>query len=374
MSIVLAAGLTNFRNYSTVTLTDLPSGLLAFHGRNGAGKTNILEAVSLLSPGRGLRGAGIADIQKIDSDRQTSPWTVGADIEGMFGPARFGTGADPATERRIIRINGENTKGQATLAEHIAVLWLTPQMDRLFIEGAGSRRRFFDRLVYSFDAGHAARVSRYEQAMAQRSRLLKESRAADPAWLAVLETAMAENGVAIAAARRDFIRRLQAAEDSGIESDFPRAALQIKGILEERLGIISAVDLEAEFSETLRRDRAIDGVRGGAGSGPHRSDFSAVYLAKSRPAGECSTGEQKALLIGIVLAQARLVAAAQGAPPILLLDEIVAHLDDGRRRALFDILKALGGQVWMTGTDAALFSGAAPVFFAVEGGTIRRAA
>lgn len=371
MTFVESLHLTNFRSYGTAAIDGLKPGLIVLHGPNGAGKTNVLEALSLLSPGRGLRGAKTMEIQKRASDRTQQPWAVAAKVDSPFGPASLGTGADPHVERRLVRVNGEAAKGQAALAEYLSCVWLTPQMDRLFLDGASVRRRFLDRLVFAFDPGHAGRLTRYENATAQRARILREQTNPDPAWLGALESAMAETGIAIAAARADFVRRLRSAGNPA-ENLFPRADIGIAGTIDELLSRAPALEVEKLFRYQLRETRPQDAINGGAATGPHRSDFLVRYAERDMPAAQCSTGEQKALLTGIVLAHARLVAAEKGAPPVLLLDEIAAHLDESRRTCLFTLLQNLGGQVWMTGTDAALFSSIAGTahFFEVREGNI----
>ncbi|MBL4805076.1 MAG: DNA replication and repair protein RecF, partial [Alphaproteobacteria bacterium] len=237
-------------------------------------------------------------------------------------------------------------------------VWLTPQMDRLFLDSSSHRRRFLDRLVFAFDPGHSGRVTRYENAMRQRSKLLQEgakNNGADPSWLKGLESQMAETGVAIAAARLEFVGRLQAAVKKSDEEHFPQATLKATGTLEELLGNESALSVEEMFAYQLEQSRSRDEITGGAATGPHKSDLQVVYTAKDMPADQCSTGEQKALLIGITLAHARLIVAERGRAPLLLLDEVAAHLDENRRAALYSILKELGGQAWLTGTDKSLF-------------------
>lgn len=343
---------TNFRSYGETGLTDLPAGPVILHGRNGAGKTNLLEAVSLFSPGRGLRNAKLEEMQKRNAP---SPWAVSARIDTIYGPVRIGTGRDPDKETRAIRINGEPARTRGTLAEYLSCLWLTPQMDGLFLDSAGARRRFLDRLAFAFDPGHAGRISRYENALRQRSKLLQDG-PADPLWLDGLEETLAQTGAAVAAARIDCIARLQAACDrTGATGPFPRARLRAAGTVEELLQSAPALEVEEMIRYQLRASRPRDAASGGAATGPHKSDLAVDYAGKDMPAAQCSTGEQKALLIGIVLAHARLIAAERGAPPILLLDEVAAHLDDSRRAALYDILLNLGGQVWLTGTDESLF-------------------
>lgn len=353
MSFLSQLQLYRFRCYGQARLDNLPPGLIVLTGPNGAGKTNVLEGISMLSPGRGLRGARLEDIQSM---HESAPWAVSAVVGSSSGFIQIGTGIDPAKDKRVVHIQGVPSKSQSALADHLSVIWLTPQMDRLFLDGAGARRKFFDRLVFAFDPGHAGRVTRYENALGQRSRLLKEG-GADPLWLRSLEAQMAETGVAIAAARLDFLQRLQLACDHSFGNPFPRAHLQMTGTVEELLAAGSALQVEEMLAYQLSESRLRDAETGGAASGPHKSDLQVRFAAKDMPADQCSTGEQKALLIGIVLAHARLIAAERGAPPVLLLDEIAAHLDENRRSALFDLLASLGGQAWMTGTDSALFSG-----------------
>jgi len=421
MAFIKEITLTGFRCYEGAQLSGLQPGPLVLYGPNGAGKTNILEAVSLLSPGRGLRGAKVGEIQRLiaappltpplaggDSSAPFAgtrssvplaggdssfhppasggagggdmpPWSISAKLETLYGETQVGTGRDADKERRLVRINGAPAKGQNALAEYLACVWLTPQMDRLFIEAAGTRRRFLDRLVFAFDASHAGRITRYENALSQRARLLKEQERPDPAWLEGLEAGMAETGVAIAAARLDFAQRLQKACDRAAgaeEAFFPRARLQITGTIEELLARAPALEVEEMFRYQLRETRPRDAVAGGAATGPHRSDLAVRYAAKDMPADLCSTGEQKALLIGIILAHGRLIAAERGAPPLLLLDEVAAHLDEQRRAALYDLLLAMKAQVWLTGTDRSLFDALGPrgQYFAVRDSRIEAAA
>ncbi|NCC21344.1 MAG: DNA replication/repair protein RecF [Alphaproteobacteria bacterium] len=371
MSHITRLQLTNFRSYAQACLERLHGGPVVLTGPNGAGKTNILEAVSLFSPGRGLRGAKMTEMQQRGDD---APWALSATVETPYGSAKIGTGLDPATEKRIVRVNGETARGQTALSEYLSCVWLTPQMDRIFLDSAGSRRRFLDRLVFTFDPGHTGRVTRYENAMGQRSKLLREGKG-DPAWLAGLEAQMAETGVAISAARLDYVQRLQRACDKVTEEEtthFPRARIGASGFVEESLSGMPALRVEEMFREKLAQARAADAATGGAAFGPHRSDLLVAYAAKDMPAAQCSTGEQKALLVGIILAHARLLAAERGIAPVLLLDEVAAHLDDSRRAALFRILLSLRTQVWLTGTDAALFAGLQPdgQFCTVDGGRV----
>ena len=284
-------------------------------------------------------------------------WGVSAQIDIDGGDVKLGTGLNPTTGRRMVRINGVDAKSQNALSDYLSCLWLTPQMDRLFIEGASSRRKFLDRLIFTFDAGHSGRVTRFENAMRQRSKLLQEGEA-DLVWLNSLESQMAETGVSIAAARLDFVERLQNSCDCADASEdmfFPKASVQARGTIEELLQNSPAVEVEKLYAYQLEQSRARDALVGGASTGPHKSDMHVVYTTKNMEAAQCSTGEQKALLIGLVLAHGRLMMAERGAPPVLLLDEIAAHLDEDRREALFARLMAIGGQVWMSGTDAVLF-------------------
>ena len=360
--------LTDFRNYREARL-DLDTGPVVLTGPNGAGKTNLLEAISFLSPGRGLRNARLAEIDRRDD--AAGPWAVAATIETRRASLRIGTGRESAEdERRVVRIDGEPARGQAALAECLGVLWLTPQMDRLFLEGPGGRRRFVDRLVLGLDPAHAGRVARYEQAMRERSRLLRDG-PADPAWLAALEQIMAEQGVAVAAARREAIECLDRT-CAEVECPFPRARMRLDGKLEAWLAEMPALAAEEKFKAALQESRGIDAASGGAALGPHRSDLGVTHAEKDLPAEQASTGEQKALLISIVLAQAALQREVRGEPPILLLDEVAAHLDAVRRHTLFERLDGLESQAWLTGTDAALFTPlrATARFVSVADGTL----
>ena len=369
---VTRLALTDFRNYRTARL-DLAAGPVVLTGLNGAGKTNLLEAVSVLSPGRGLRNARLADFdrRRADSEEAETGWAVAATVATHRGEVRIGTGRDPAGgERRVVRIDGENTRGQAALGEVIGVTWLTPQMDRLFIEGPSARRRFLDRLVLGLDPAHAARVSSYEHAMRERSRLLRDN-ANDAAWFDAVEETMAAQGVAVAAARRDAVERLDEA-CAAAEGPFPRARLVLQGTVEAWLDKLPALAAEDRFRAALKDNRAADAASGGATVGPHRSDLAVTHAERGFPAEAMSTGEQKALLISIVLAHARLQRQVRGEPPLLLLDEVAAHLDAARRDALFATLLDLESQVWLTGTDAAIFEplGQAARFLSVADGAL----
>lgn len=326
----------DFRSYAALSLDPGP-GFVVLTGDNGAGKTNILEAVSLLSPGRGLRGASLPEMA-----RKGGAGHFG--VAARLGDVTLGTGTETNTpERRLVRVNGAPASANA-LSEWLSLVWLTPAMDRLFVEGAAERRRFLDRLVLALDPGHARNASRYEAAMRQRNRLLGEERA-DPEWLGALEAQMADHGRAIASARARLVDLLAqtlagANEDASV---FAHPSLALDGWRDD-----------GDFAAELRLGRRRDAAAGRALAGPHRSDLAVVHATKGQPAGRCSTGEQKALLLAIVIAHADLVAGRTGRRPILLFDEVAAHLDERRRAALFERLEGRG-QVWVTGTDRTLF-------------------
>jgi DNA replication and repair protein RecF len=341
--------LTDFRNYRTLAL-DLDPVPIVATGANGAGKTNLLEAVSFLAPGRGLRQSRLSEI---DFQAVATGWAVAATVESANGPVEIGTGRVAPDEKRIVRIAGKPMRSQSALAEYVSAVWLTPQMDRLFVEGPAGRRRFLDRLAYGFDTAHAGRVSAYESAMRQRSKLLRDG-AGDAVWLGVLESTMAERGVAIAAARREIAERLNRA-CALAESPFPKASLQLDGALETWLESLPALEVEERMRASLAEARRQEAENARAPVGPHRSDLLVRHVDKDQAAELCSTGEQKALLISIVLADARLRAAERNAAPLLLLDEVAAHLDQRRREALFDEIDNLHAQVWLTGTDVSTF-------------------
>jgi len=352
--------LTRFRSYPALDL-DTAAPILVLAGENGAGKTNLLEAISLLVPGRGLRGARMAELgHRGSGDAAGGPWAVAGRFATPLGPLSLGTGVeDPSATRRSFRLDGAAPRSQAEIASRVAAVWLTPQMDRLFQDGASARRRFLDRLVWALEPGHAREVAAYDTAMAERNRLLAEARDGgriDPLWLASLEDAMARHGVAVAAARRVLVARLNAAVAGGVAGAFPAAEASIACTLDSALAEGPALDAEERFRAALAEGRAGDAASGGARQGPHRADLVLTHVAKRLPAPLCSTGEQKALLVGLVLAHAALIGAQRGAAPILLLDEVAAHLDRPRREALFDVLPRLGAQVFLTGTDAGVFA------------------
>jgi DNA replication and repair protein RecF len=335
MAAVSRLTLTDFRSYAAAALEPGPGFVLLF-GENGAGKTNLLEAVSMLAPGRGLRGAALSDMARQGS---SGAWAVAA----RLGATEIGTGTlAAAPERRQVRINGASAAVNS-LSEWLSVLWLTPAMDRLFTTSAGDRRRFLDRLVLALEPGHAHHASRYEAAMRARNKLLAEDRP-DEAWLTSLELAMAEHGAAGAEARIRTVTALGERLASARDDQFPQAEIALEG---SEIG---------DLAHTFKANRARDAAAGRTTEGPHRTDLTVLHRAKRMPAASSSTGEQKALLLGLVLAHAELVAERRGEPPILLLDEVAAHLDPKRRAALFERLDGRG-QVWMTATEESLFEG-----------------
>lgn len=348
--------LTEFRNYSSLSL-DLEPGAVVFTGENGAGKTNLLEALSFLTPGRGLRRANYGEVAREGSD---GGFAVHAKVIGPMGECTIGTGtagaAGDGEAGRRIRINGAPAKSAEALLEWLRVTWITPSMDGLFTGPAGDRRRFLDRLVLAIDPSHGQRALDYEKAMRGRNRLLAEN-SRDSVWFDAIETQMVETGTAIAAARAELVGLLTSMIARLPEgSPFPKAAVALSGSLEEAVGHRAAVDIEEGFRNRLAEGRDHDRAAGRTLDGPHRSDLLIRHLPKDMPAEQCSTGEQKALLVGLILSHARLCGEISGLVPILLLDEIAAHLDAGRRAALFSILEELGCQVFMTGTEAALFT------------------
>ncbi len=357
--------LDHFRNYQALTLEAGP-GLMVLAGENGAGKTNILEAISLLAPGRGLRRAALPEMRQDGRTDHGFAVAAGIAADAAAPLTMIGTGIEPGKpSRRIVRINGA-AQSANSLGEWLSILWLTPAMDRLFLESAGGRRRFLDRLVLALAPSHASHASRYEAAMRARSRLLAEAaaqgKAADAAWLDALELQMAEHGAAIDAARRSLVEALGTCLARLPDAPFARPLVALYGEAwpPERL------------HDALRRGRAGDMRAGRALAGPHRADLAVTHAAKGQAAARCSTGEQKAMLLSIILAHGDLVAAQRGARPVLLLDELAAHLDPLRRAELYRRLAEGGGQVWMTGTEMALFDDApAPVTrFLVRNGKV----
>jgi DNA replication and repair protein RecF len=366
--------LTNFRSYATGEIATGGTPVVLV-GPNGAGKTNVLDALSLLSPGRGLRGAKLGEhIRKGPSVQNDALWAVAATIARNGESYEIGTGlalGPSGGERRQLRLNGAPASSTADFAEIVQMNWLTPAMDRLFIESASGRRRFLDRLVFGFDASHARRTVRYETAMRERARLLKFG-PRDPAWLDGLETEMAEAGTEMVAARAATAARLNhALELRGQAGAFPCAQLAVEG--EADALVLESPDAVTSLRERLSRARMRDAEAGRTTFGPHLSDLAVRHTQKRVDARECSTGEQKALLISIILAQAWESSHIKGAP-ILLLDEIAAHLDATRRAALAEEILALGAQAWMTGTDLSLFEafGSQAQTFVVGGGHFQR--
>jgi DNA replication and repair protein RecF len=363
--------LTDFRSYAHADIA-FDGRPAAIAGANGAGKTNLLEAISLIGPGRGLRRARLDELPRIGG---AGGWAVSARLSDGEDERRFGVGAEAdRPDRRVCRIDGAGASGPGAFAAHLRFMWLTPAQDRLFMEGAAERRRFLDRMVLAHDPAHAQMSAAYEQAMRQRQRLLDEG-ARDDRWLGALERQMAEAGVAIASARCAMASRLAAADVAGESEAFPNADLALEGTLEGALAAQKPAELEDDFAGLLAEHRRRDADAGRALNGPHRSDLLVGHREKGRPARLCSTGEQKALLIGLVLASARALrqeTTNSCAPLILLLDEIAAHLDPDRRASLFAIIDELGFQTFMTGTDKELFTawGARAQHFEAQDGAL----
>lgn len=349
--------LTFFRNYNTLRINLSPAPVLVI-GENGTGKTNILEAISLLVPGRGLRRADLPDLRAIN---HTGGWGVAADVITPDGLRHIGTGCDEGgtdLSRRLISIDQHLVRNQSQLADAVAMAWITPDMDRLLADSPSARRKFVDRLAYSFDPAHAGRVNRYEKAMRERLRILRDG-PVDAAWLNALEDDMARTGVAIAAARVHMVQSLSRVMDS-VDSAFPQAIIALVGLAETMLTTHPALLVEDALRAALHRHRDLDTQSGTTSIGPHRSDLAVTHRTKNCPAHLCSTGEQKALLITLMMAYVRVVAQVRGMMPLLLLDDIAAHLDDVRRAALFADIRTLGLQAWVTGTDRDDFTALTP--------------
>jgi DNA replication and repair protein RecF len=360
--------LTNFRSYHAAQVELARAGPVVLTGPNGAGKTNLIEAISLLAPGRGLRRATLEELAFSEGD---GAWAVNAEIEGMLGLATLGTGIDPpaaedVSPTRQCRVDREAVGSATIFADHLRVVWLVPAMDRLFNGPASERRRFLDRLVLAVDAAHSSRVAALERSLRSRNRLLEDPKR-DAHWLDAVEHETAEVAVAVAAARAETVARLAAALAGGRDEapEFPRADIALDGWMEQLLPQHSATEIEDRYRALLKDNRARDAAAGRTLDGPHLSDLKVSYAGKQIAAADASTGEQKALLIRLVLAHAGLIKDMTGFAPVLLLDEVIAHLDPARRASLYDALSGLGAQVWMTGADPAAFGdivGRAQVF------------
>lgn len=385
-------------------MQDLDTGFVVITGRNGAGKTNCLEAVSLLSPGRGLRNANPHDLKRnideIENARtgtdqnipQTAPynplkrstnWVIQGSILCRTTHDHYsddliniGTGQNPTGQGRIAKINGEKISALSHLSDVFSCIWFTPAMSGLFMGSVSERRRFFDRLVFSYDPSHAGRLRRYEKLLSERSKILKtalnNNTKPDPIWLDGIEISLAETSVALAASRLELLERLEQLCVDVAGGLFPPLSLNILGGPEEMLKKNKALNVEDFLKSSFKDNRIADTYTGGsATSGAHRSDLDVIYLNKNMPADQCSTGEQKALLLTIILAHAKFIHAKHGRPPAVLLDEISAHLDEKRRHALFEILSTLKGQVWMTGTEKNLFDGLSDAqYFEIENASV----
>jgi len=349
--------LVNYRSYRRAELA-AGAGPMVVTGPNGAGKTNLIEAISFLAPGRGLRRAMLEEVASYEGD---GSWAVAAEVEGALGPIALGTGIDVPTEDGVLsrrcRIERENVSSATAFADHLRVLWLVPEMDGLFLGPASERRRFLDRLVLAIDAEHGSRVSALERALRSRNRLLEDI-SPDSRWLDAIEHEVAELGIAVAAARAETVRRLKGEIDASHDpsSPFPSAAIGLEGWMEAELATIPAIEIEDRYRAALREGRARDRAAGRTLEGPHLSDLTVHHAAKGIPAARSSTGERKALLVGLVLSHGRLVAAMHACAPVVLLDDVATFLDEERRTALLQALSRLGAQVWMTGVDASAFA------------------
>ena len=366
--------LSQFRNYETLDLP-IDAQLVSLSGDNGAGKTNLLEAISFLCAGRGLRRADLKNVSHrgLAHSPCIHSWAVSATLEGALGDIQLGTGIDAHEQGRKCRIDRAPVTSATAFADHLRLVWLTPAQDGLFTASAGERRRFLDRLVLAIDAAHGTRVSALERALRSRNKLLEES-SFDVGWASSIEREIAEIGTCVAAARAEAVARLKAliARQRNDLSPFPFADIALDGELESRVMREPASSVEDWFKDELRKTRMRDKAAGRTLTGPQMSDFIVMHGPKQAPAALSSTGEQKALLIGLILAHGQLVNEMTGIAPILLLDEIAAHLDPRRRVALYELLRDLGGQVFMTGTDASLFKdlGTDSLQLNVEGGVI----
>jgi DNA replication and repair protein RecF len=376
-AFVRRLSLTNFRSYHAAQISLGRAGPVVLTGVNGAGKTNLIEAISLLAPGRGLRRATMEELAFAEGD---GAWAVSAEIEGILGLATLGTGIDPPAGEdpapvRKCRIDRESVGSATAFADHLRVVWLTPAMDPLFNGPASERRRFLDRLVLAVDAQHSSRVAALERSLRSRNRLLEDA-PGDSHWLDAVEHETAEVAVAVAAARVETVKRLSAALDAARDQapEFPQAQIDLIGWMERLLVDHSAIEIEDRYRALLKENRPRDATAGRTLDGPHLSDLAVRHRAKNLPAAHASTGEQKALLIRLVLAHAGLIKQMTGFAPLLLLDEVVAHLDPVRRTALYDALSSLGAQVWMTSADPVSFGDIVhrANVFEVRSGTVER--
>ena len=353
MSAIIRLTLGNFRSYDEKRL-DAGADNVALIGPNGAGKTNILESLSLFAAGRGLRSAALGDMQNFSS---AAPWGVAAQLQSDANLHDLATGLDQSgtREKRLYKIDGTIMRSQECFADYLSILWLTPQMDKLWLEDKSQRRRFLDKLIAQFDPAHLGRIARYEQAMRERMKLLQtrgHPPRVDQSWILSLEKIMVESGTAIAAHRIDMIDRLNAESALHHNKEFPPFRAALDGAVEAWLGRHSALGTEDLFLQTLHNNRSDDAASGQTAAGPHRTDFLMQDAARQMPAAFCSTGEQKALLISLILAHAALIRAERGGAPIMLLDEITTHLDNIRREALMLRLVDLQSQFWLTSVDA----------------------
>ena len=359
MAYLSSLSLTGFRNYDSTSINDLGNQFIVLIGDNGAGKTNCLEGISLLSPGRGLRGARVNDCQ---SQTCTTPWAVSGKIIDHDGDeTHLGVGRNPDNpSKKIIRADGDTIKNQSDLGDILRTMWLTPQMDGLFLQSSSERRRFLDRLVATFDPAHVGRMTRMEKATRERLSILKQAHEknmdADATWLGGLENIMAETSIAISIARSDTVQKLQQIINYGFFKNFPIAQIDLQGDLENTITNKSALEAEDYAREKFESMRHVDGQIGRTHFGITRTDMVATYIEKNANAAQCSTGEQKALLTTIILAHTQMVAKRYGVPPVLLFDEVCAHFDATKRDSLFEILNDFGGQIWLTGQDEAAFS------------------
>lgn len=374
MHAITELWLENFRNYDSMRLQLAPKSVV-LAGPNGAGKTNILEAISLLAPGRGFRGATLSEIDTIQDGVSNSGFVVSAKIAQEDEELHIATARDVSASRdvRLIKINGEKVGKQSQLTKYTSILWLTPAMDQLFLSGQSARRKWIDRLVFAFDTEHAARVNAYEHAMRERNRVFKRYASPDLQWLDILERDMAAHGVAMIAARNTALANIHAAMDA-MPSVFPKAALHTNGDIETALREgATALDAEEMLIQQLKQGRNVDAAAGRALKGAHKTEVDAWHLGKNIKAEQGSTGEQKAVLLSVMLATALARKSWAGVPPIVLFDEVVAHLDVEKQHCLFDLIASTAIQAWLTGTDASDFSGLTPyaTMVKIEGGAVQ---